>query len=80
MIDIGFLISLAASVVALWGVWLFNQRRDYTGARAVWFWSNTAFVVYFAGRCLDFWNGGLGDFVMSVYFALMWASNWWGMK
>lgn len=31
MIDYGFLISLLASIVALWGVYLFNQKKDYTG-------------------------------------------------
>ena len=62
-------LALAASVVALWGVYLFNQRCDYTGARGVWFWSNTLFVIYFAGRCAALWDGGLGDAVMALYFA-----------
>jgi len=79
MIDLGFLIAIAASIVALYGVWLFNQRRDYTGARCVWMFSNVAFTVYFAGRVLHWWNGGLGDVAMLVYFAAMTASNLWGM-
>jgi hypothetical protein len=79
MIDIGFILSLISSVIALYGVWLFNQRRDYTGARGIWFWSNTGFVLYFAGRVAGFYDGGLGDGVMCVYFGLMWYSNWRGM-
>ena len=79
MIDIGFLISLVSSIVALIGVWQFNQRQDYTGARSTWFYSNTGFVLYFAGRCAGLWDGGLGDAVMAVYFGLMWWSNWRGM-
>lgn len=79
MIDIGFLIAIAASVVALYGVWLFNQRQDYTGARTVWMFSNVAFTIYFLGRVLHWWNGGLGDVAMLGYFGAMTASNLWGM-
>jgi hypothetical protein len=79
MIDIGVIISLLSSIVALIGVYLFNQSKDAEGARVVWFWSNSGFVLYFAGRCLGFWDGGLGDLVMLVYFFLMWASNVGGM-
>jgi hypothetical protein len=79
MTDLGFLIAIAASIVALYGVWLFNQRRDYTGARCVWMFSNVAFTVYFVGRVLQLWNGSLGDVAMLVYFAAMTASNLWGM-
>lgn len=79
MIDIGFPIALLSSIVALIGVWQFNQKRDYTGARATWFWSNTGFVIYFVGRCFALWDGVLGDVAMAVYFALMWWSNWRGM-
>ena len=80
MIDPGFILTLAASVVALWGVYLFNQKKDYTGARSVWFYSNTGFVVYFVGRCLGAWNGGFSDAVMAIYFGLMWYSNWRGLS
>ena len=79
MTDFGFILAIAASIVALYGVWLFNQRRDYTGARTVWMFSNVAFTAYFAGRVLLWWNGGLGDVAMLVYFAAMTASNLWGM-
>lgn len=79
MITIGFVLALAASIVALYGVYLFNQVGDTTGARAVWFWSNSIFVLYFFGRCLSWWDGVLGDAAMTIYFALMWWSNWEGM-
>ena len=79
MIDPGFLISLAASVIALYGVYLFNQRRDYTGARVTWMVSNPLFTVYCIGRLLGAWNGGLSDAMMAVYFGAMTASNLWGM-
>ena len=79
MTDIGFILAIAASIVALYGVWLFNQRRDYTGARTVWMFSNVAFTAYFAGRVLLWWNGGLGDVAMLGYFAAMTASNLWGL-
>lgn len=79
MLDIGFALAISASIVALWGVWLFNQRRDYTGARGVWFWSNSLFALYFAGRVAGLWDGVLGDAAMLVYFALMWWSNWRGL-
>jgi hypothetical protein len=78
MTDLGFLIAISASVVALYGVWLFNQRRDYTGARSVWMFSNVMFTVYFFGRVMTYWNGSLGDLAMLVYFAAMTASNVWG--
>ena len=78
--DIGLIISLVSSLIALYGVYQFNQQRDYTGSRMTWFWSNSGFVLYFAGRVAGFWDGGLGDFVMFLYFALMWGSNTWGMK
>jgi hypothetical protein len=79
VIDFGFSIALTASVIALYGVWLFNQRRDYTGARAAWMLSNPMFMVYFIGRILLLWDGGLGDWAMLVYFAAMTASNILGM-
>lgn len=79
MIDLGLPIALSASIIALWGVWLFNQRRDYTRARGVWTWSNTMFVLYFFGRILGWWNGVLGDVAMLAYFLGMWASNLNGM-
>ena len=79
MIDIGVIISLLSSIVALVGVYLFNQVKDADGARVVWFWSNSGFVVYFAGRCLGFWDGGMSDVVMLAYFFLMWGSNLLGM-
>ena len=79
MTDLGFLIAISASVVALYGVWLFNQRRDYTGARQVWMFSNVMFTAYFFGRVMTYWNGSLGDLAMLVYFAAMTASNVWGM-
>ena len=79
MIDIGVIVSLLSSIVALIGVYLFNQSKDAEGARVVWFWSNSGFVLYFAGRCAGFWDGGMSDVVMLAYFFLMWASNLWGM-
>ena len=79
MADVGFVIALVASVVALYGVWLFNQRRDYTGARYVWFFSNTCFMLYFFGRIFLWWDGVLGDMAMLAYFVGMWASNIHGM-
>lgn len=80
MIDYGFLLSLIASVIALWGVYLFNQKKDYTGARVVWFFSNTMFVLFFWGKVSHWCDGGLSDVMMMMYFAMMWASNVWGMK
>ena len=79
MIDIGLILALLASCIALYGVYLFNQRRDYTAANVWWgFGSNPLFVIYFAGRVLHWWNGSLGDIAMLVYFALMTASSWCG--
>jgi len=78
MTDYGFIIAIAASVIALYGVWLFNQRKDYTGARTVWMFSNIAFTIYFLGRVMLWWNGGLGDAAMAVYFGSMTISNLWG--
>jgi hypothetical protein len=79
MIDFGFILALTASTIALYGVWLFNQRKDYTGARITWMFSNIAFTAYFLGRVLLWWNGGLGDWAMLGYFAAMTASNLWGL-
>jgi hypothetical protein len=79
MIDLGFIITLIASIIALYGVWLFNQRKDYTGARCVWMVSNPLFALYFIGRVLGLWDGGFGDGAMVVYFALMTLSNFRGM-
>jgi hypothetical protein len=79
VITIGFPLALVASIIALYGVYLFNQVKDHTGARAVWFWSNSIFVLYFVGRSLLWWDGVLGDAAMALYFALMWWSNWRGM-
>jgi hypothetical protein len=75
MIDIGIIIALSAAILALYGVYLFNQLKDYTGARTIWFFSNTLFVIYFGGRVALMWDGGLGDIVMFIYSALMWGSN-----
>jgi hypothetical protein len=80
IIDIGLLISFTVSVASLYGVWLFNQRRDYTGARMIWMITNPLFSLYFLGRVMSWWNGGLGDIAMMAYFLLMTASNAWGMK
>ena len=80
MIDIGFVIAISASVIALYGVYQFNQVRDYTKSRSVWFWSNSLFVAYFLGRITGWWDGILGDAAMMGYFALMWISNFQGMK
>jgi hypothetical protein len=41
--------------------------------------SNPMFMVYFIGRILLLWDGGLGDWAMLVYFAAMTASNLWGL-
>ena len=79
MIDIGLLIATTASIIALYGVWLFNQRGDYTGARCVWMVSNPMFALYFFGRVFLWWDGGLGDAAMFVYSALMALSNFRGM-
>lgn len=79
MIDPGFIISLIASIIALYGVYQFNQRRDCTGARVTWMITNPMFTFYFIGRIVGWWNGGLGDGMMAVYFAAMTASNLWGM-
>jgi hypothetical protein len=79
MIDLGLPLALIASLIALYGVYLFNQVKDHIGARAVWFWSNSIFVAYFVGRSLQWWDGGLGDAVMATYFFAMWWSNWRGM-
>jgi hypothetical protein len=76
---IGFLIALACSVIALYGVWLFNQCRDYSGARAVWQWSNVGFALYFVARSVGQMNGGLSDAMMAAYFGIMAWSNWRGM-
>ncbi len=75
----GFLIALACSVIALYGVWLFNQQRDYTGARAVWQYSNVGFALYFVARSVGLMNGGLSDAMMAAYFGIMAWSNWRGM-
>ncbi len=79
MIDLGFLISLSASIIALYGVYLFNQRRDYAGARVTWMYSNIIFMGYFLLRTLDVLDGGLGDAMMTVYFGAMVVSNLHGM-
>lgn len=79
LIDPGFIISLVASIIALYGVFQFNQRRDYTGARVTWMVSNPLFVVYCAGRLLGLWDGGLSDGMMAVYFGCMAVSNLLGM-
>jgi hypothetical protein len=79
-LNLGFFIALTSSLVALYGVWLFNQKRDYTGARVVWMVSNPLFTLYFIGRVLVLWDGGLGDGAMIAYFAGMTMSNLWGMK
>ena len=79
MTDIGVIISALSSIVALIGVYQFNQQNDPLKAQQTWFWSNSGFVLYFAGRCLTLWDGGLGDVVMLTYFFLMWASNALGL-
>ena len=79
MIDIGVLISLLSSIIALIGVYQLNQLDNPLAAKKTWFWSNSGFEIYFAGRCLTFWDGGLGDIVMFIYFFLMWASNALGL-
>lgn len=77
--DIGFIIAFVASLIALYGVYLFNQKQDYTAANVYWgFGSNPLFVIYFAGRVMQFWDGGLGDIAMLLYFALMTLSSWCG--
>jgi hypothetical protein len=76
---LGLLLAAVGSIVALYGVWLFNQRRDYTGARCVWMFSNIMFTIYFWGRVMQWWDGGLGDVAMFGYFAAMTASNLWGL-
>lgn len=79
MIDIGFLIATSASIIALYGVYQFNQRKDYTGARLTWAVSNPLFLLYFMGRIFTLWNGGLGDWATAAYFAGMTVSNYWGL-
>lgn len=79
MIDLGFLIAILASIIALYGVYQFNQKKSPDSARKTWFWSNTFFVVYFFGRVLAWWDGLLGDLAMLVYFGAMWLSNVEGM-
>lgn len=79
MIDIGFIIALIASVIALFGVYQFNQQQDYTGARVTWFYSNSLFVVLFAGRTIGVLDGGFTDALMAIYFAVMWWSNMKGL-
>ena len=79
MIDIGFYITFVASAIALFGVWQFNQRYDYTGARVTWMFSNILFTLCFAGRLAGFWDGAMGDWAMLVYFASMTVSNLWEM-
>lgn len=79
MIDYGFALAILASIIALIGVYQFNQQKNYVGARTTWFWSNTLFVLYFAGRIAGLWDGGLGDVVMWLYFVCMWTSNAMGM-
>jgi hypothetical protein len=80
LIDIGFPVAVLASCITLYGVYLFNQVGDFRKARGIWFYSNTLFVIYFTGRCLTWWDGGLGDAMMALYFVMMWISNWAGMK
>lgn len=77
--DIGFPIALTASILALYGVYLFNQRKDYTGARIIWMITNPVFTMYFIGRLVGFWDGGLGDMMMAVYFGAMTVSNLKGL-
>ena len=79
MTDLGLILALVASGVALYGVWLFNQKHDYTGARFVWMFSNIIFTVYFFGRVLALWDGILGDGAMCVYFLSMSVSNVYGI-
>lgn len=80
MTDLGFIIALIATIIALFGVYEFNQLNDSVSARRTWFWSNCLFVVYFAGRCLSLWDGLLGDLAMLAYFAVMLASNIDGIR
>ena len=77
--DIGLILATAASIIALVGVYLFNQKKNYLAANIVWgFGSNPLFVLYFFGRVMHWWNGGLGDVAMLVYFSLMMGSSWLG--
>lgn len=79
MIDLGLIIAIAASLIALWGVYQFNQQDNSGAARKTWFWSNSLFVAYFLGRVLGLWDGLLGDLAMLAYFGAMWISNVMGM-
>ena len=76
---IGPALAILGSILACYGVWVFNVRGDPRTANLVWCVSNPMLCVWAVGYLLHFWDGGLVPIgVLAAMYGYYTMASWWG--
>jgi hypothetical protein len=76
---VGTILAISGSILSLYGAWLFNIKRDYTGSKVVWAISNPALLVWSAGYLLRLWDGSLSMLFVAGMYGYYTVTNWYGL-
>jgi len=80
MIDIGFILAFAGTLISIYGVIRNNIYHDHHHAMVIWMYSNPILLVYFIGQSLAWWNGGLSSAAMAGLYLVFTYTNWKGLS
>jgi len=76
---LGLLLAAVGSVLACYGVWVFNVRGDPKTANLVWSVSNPLLCIWACGYLLQLWDGLMPMAVLTVMYGYYWTASWWGL-
>lgn len=71
--------AIIGSILACYGVWVFNVRGDPRTANLIWSWSNPLLCVWAVGYLLNLWDGGILPIgILAAMYGYYTVSSWWG--
>lgn len=75
---LGLLLATLGSILACYGVWVFNVRKDPQTANAIWCFSNPMLCVWAIGYLEQLWDGLLPMTALALMYGYYTAASWWG--
>jgi len=76
---LGSLLAIIGSVMACYGVWVFNVRKDPATANLIWSASNPLLFVWAIGYIMQLWDGVMPIVVLAAMYGYYTAASWWGL-
>lgn len=74
------MLAIAGSMISIYGTCKNNLWHDHHGAMVVWMYSNIILLVWAAGNCLGYWDGGLSAGALAIMYAVFSITNLYGLN